>query len=561
MIDSAQVYYKLIDNTIPADTPGITAATNSAFSVPDNILTLGTKKKGAYLEKLWFILDGTHSLLASGDDIGWESLGMSHDTTGAITGESITLTFALTHFSYGINLHFPPYGYFIDFTIVYKAGASVLATTTVTGNTLAVYTDQTDVAGWDTIIITPSKVQPGQRARLWSIMLGIDFLWTGDDLIKVTATKVSDLTAETVETSECVFQFYNDSSFDFKTIKDVPESAQRDIAIQLDFGIAGTFVKFGIYKSAEMNVLDRGKIIEITGYDVINRLGQTTYRNGKIPAAARTLKSWADEIAADAGITIVTDASLAGISTLGYISTVPHREAFRLIAEAGNCILYTDSDGVLNIAPHAAAAGGTYTEDEILDEGIDISSAEKITGVTVQRYTFTASATASGLAEIQGIALTGSEQEIWVDYGTFPAEVDIGDVATSANITLDTVNSAVYSDGANLVFTGTSGQVGWITILGYPYATGTTQTSSGYAGNVREIKNTLITSEAVAASVLANIAAKSVGKYKYIASVYNSENTDEFLKTAEVDGDEIIVTKITRTIEAETASETLEGLD
>jgi hypothetical protein len=78
---------------------------------------------------------------------------------------------------------------------------------------------------------------------------------------------------------------------------------------------------------------------------------------------------------------------------------------------------------------------------------------------------------------------------------------------------------------------------------------------------VREIKNTLITSEAVAASVLANIAAKSVGKYKYIASVYNSENTDEFLKTAEVDGDEIIVTKITRTIEAETASETLEGLD
>lgn len=560
MIDSAQVTYKLIDSTIPADTPDITAATSSTYGLVDNILNLGTKKKGVYLEKHWFILDGTHTELTVGDDVGWESAGLSDSVTGAISGESLTLEFASTHFSYGLSFVFPPHCPFIDFTIEYKGGGSTISTTTVTGNTLTNYTDQADVFDWDTIIITPTKVQPGQRARLWSLMLGIDFLWTGDELIKVSATKITDLTAEVVESAEVLFQFYNDSSFDFKTIKDVPDSLQREILITLDFGIGGTFVQFGKYKSASMNVLDRGKIIEITGYDIINRLGQSTYKNGAIPSSPRTLKSWADEIAADAGITIVTDASLTSISSSGYIPTVPHREAFRLIAEAANCILFTDSDGILNIAPYSAVTGGAYTEDEIEDEGIDISSAEKIDGVIVHRYTFVASATASGLAEIQGIALTGTEQEIWVDYGTFPAEVDISDVATSANIILDTVKSAVYSEGAKLVFTGTVGQVGWITVIGYPYGTGTTPLSSGTDGNVREIKNPLITDEAIASSVLSNIATKIVGKYRYSARVYNATGQDEFLKTATIDSDEVVITKITKTIEADIASEIIEGV-
>ena len=560
MIDSAQVTYKLIDSTIPADTPEITAGSSSTYGLADNIMNLGTKKKGVYLEKHWFILDGTHTELTVGDDVGWESSGLSDDTTGAISGESLTLEFSSTHFSYGLSFVFPPHCPFVDFTIEYKGGGSTISTTTVTGNTLTNYTDQADVFDWDTIIITPTKVQPGQRARLWSIMLGIDFLWTGSELIKVTATKITDLTAEVVESAEILFQFYNDSSFDFKTIKDVPESLQREILITLDFGIGGTFVQFGKYKSASMNVLDRGKIIEITGYDVINRLGQSTYKNGAIPSSPRTLKSWADEVAADAGITIITDASLSSISSSGYIPTVPHREAFRLIAEAGNCILYTDSDGILNIAPYSAETGGTYTEDEIMDEGLDISSADKIDGVIVHRYTFVASVTASGLAEIQGIALTGTEQEIWVDYGTFPAEVDISDVATSSNIILDTVKSAVYSEGAKLVFTGTTGQVGWITVIGYPYGTGTTPISSGTDGNVREVKNPLITDEAVAGSVLSNIAAKTIGKYLYRTSVYNATGTDEFLKTATIDSDEVVITKITKTIESETASEIIEGV-
>ena len=97
-----------------------------------------------------------------------------------------------------------------------------------------------------------------------------------------------------------------------------------------------------------------------------------------------------------------------------------------------------------------------------------------------------------------------------------------------------------------MVFTGTTGQVGWITVIGYPYGTGTTPLSTGTDGNVREVKNPLITAETVAENVLTNIAAKTIGKYLYRTSVYNTTGTDEFLKTATIDSDEVVITKITK---------------
>lgn len=559
MIDNARIKYSLIDTSLETDTPEITVLSESAHSHADNIMAPGTKKKGTYLERQWFLLDGTYTDLSIGDDVGWESQGLA-DENGAVIAESLMLSFENTHFSYGISLIFPPRSPFINFKIEYKAGSTVLHTTTVANNADANYTDQTNVNDWDTIIITPTKVQPGQRARLWSIILGIDFLWGGNELIKVTATRATDLTAEKVESSEVVFKFYNDSTFNFKTIKDVPETAQREILIQVDFGIKGQFAKFGMYKSATMSVLERGKIIEITGYDVINQLGQSEFRNGAIPASPRTLKSWADEVAADAGITIATDAILSNITSSGYIPTVPHREAFRLIAEAGNCILFTDTDGFLNIKQHVEQIGGIYTDADLVDGGLDISSTEKTDGVIVHRYTFTAEPNATGLAEIQGIALTGTEQTIWVDYGTFPAKVVVGDIATSSNITLNISKSKVYAECAELTFTGTAGQIGWITVIGKPYGTGTTPFITGTSGNVREIKNPLITSETVATAVLNNIAEKLLGKYQYKAEVYNKTGASEFLKTITMDEDTVSVTKITRTIEPDTASEILQGI-
>ena len=57
MFDSAKVLYKLVDPSIAADTRTDTPSSSSAFSDTANLDNLLNKKKGAYLEKVYFVLD------------------------------------------------------------------------------------------------------------------------------------------------------------------------------------------------------------------------------------------------------------------------------------------------------------------------------------------------------------------------------------------------------------------------------------------------------------------------------------------------------------------------
>ncbi|HPD28034.1 MAG TPA: hypothetical protein PK673_06635 [Paludibacteraceae bacterium] len=556
MFDGAKVLYKLVDPSIAADTRTDTQSSSTAFSDTANLDNLLNKKKGAYLEKNYFVLDGTHTFLTAGDDVGWESANLS-DTDGVIA-ESLTFEFVNTHDSYGLTVNFPTNSFAKDFTITYYSGASVLHTTTVTDNATANYRDNSDVLGWDKIVIAITKVNPQQRARIWSVVFGINEEWNGDDIIKITASKCTDLTAEKVESGEVEFTVYNDGVFDIQDIKDLSPEVQRNIGIEVSFRRSGAYVKFGSYKSAGIQVADKGKLLTISGYDDFYPIGQTYFEIGKIPSAPKSLGAWAEEVAADCGLELEIDASLYNIYSTGYIGYVPHREALRLIAEAGNCILVVDSDGKNYIKPHVPSVYGAITDDNLIADSSEISNADKLDGVVVERYTYALSSTASGLAEIQGIALTGSPQTIWIDYAVYPAVVD--SIAASTNITIDNDASVWYSDRAKIVFTGTANETGWITILGYAYGVSTTSYTEGSSGNVKTISNSLITEDSVATSVLAYQWARAENIYKYVTDVYVDSDVN-LGDSATYDDNTIYITKITRSIDSDEASETVEGVD
>ena len=556
MFDGAKVLYKLVDPSIATDTRTDTPSSSSAFSDTANLDNLLNKKKGAYLEKNYFVLDGTHTFLTAGDDVGWESANLS-DTDGVIA-ESLTFEFVNTHDSYGLTVNFPTNSFAKDFTITYYSGASVLHTTTVTDNATANYRDNSDVLGWDKIVIAITKVNPQQRARIWSVVFGINEEWNGDDIIKITASKCTDLTAEKVESGEVEFTVYNDGVFDVQDIKDLSPEVQRNIGIEVSFRRSGAYVKFGSYKSAGIQVADKGKLLTISGYDDFYPIGQTYFEIGKIPSAPKSLGAWAEEVAADCGLELEIDASLYNIYSTGYIGYVPHREALRLIAEAGNCILVVDSDGKNYIKPHVPSVYGAITDDNLIADSSEISNADKLDGVVVERYTYALSSTASGLAEIQGIALTGSPQTIWIDYAVYPAVVD--SIAASTNITIDNDASVWYSDRAKIVFTGTANETGWITILGYAYGVSTTSYTEGSSGNVKTISNSLITEDSVATSVLAYQWARAENIYKYVTDVYVDSDVN-LGDSATYDDNTIYITKITRSIDSDEASETVEGVD
>ena len=77
----------------------------------------------------------------------------------------------------------------------------------------------------------------------------------------------------------------------------------------------------------------------------------------------------------------------------------------------------------------------SITDDYLIDDSGEISNADKLDGVVVERYTYALSSTASGLAEIQHLAWTGSPQTICIAYAVSTAVVD--SLTASANITID----------------------------------------------------------------------------------------------------------------------------
>ena len=147
MFDGVKVLYKLVDPSIAADTRTDTPSSSSAFSDTANLDNLLNKKKGAYLEKDYFVLDGTHTFLTASDNVGWESSNLSD--TGGVIAESLTFEFANTHDSYGITISFPTNSFAKDFTITYYSGVSVVETVAVADNAAAYCRYCSEGFGWD----------------------------------------------------------------------------------------------------------------------------------------------------------------------------------------------------------------------------------------------------------------------------------------------------------------------------------------------------------------------------------------------------------------------------
>ena len=554
MIKSATVIYDLIDPTLKTDNKTGTASGNSPYSVPVNALSVPNKVKLAYLENRYFKLDGTHIFPKGNENVGWES-DITSDENGAISAW-VQFVFANTHSSFGIQIAFNGGTIAEDFTIEYFAGDTPIGNITVTGNTEKMYTEASTMLNWNKVKITVTKINnAGQRARISYVVFGVSDEYTSDDLIRVTASRATDLTAEKIDSGECEFQFFNAGRFDIKSIKDLPSEIQQNINIQIYFDNK----KFGSYVSRGTAVSDEGKVITIQGYDDFYTLGETYFLKGKI-ASNKSLYDWAVEVSEDCGINLIIDDSLKNIYSNGYIGYVPHREALRMIAEAGNCIIHTDKYGNNYIAPHTPEAPILFNEDSIIKDTLDVNNSEKIDGVVVERYTYVLSSTATGLAEVQDIALTGEEQAVWVDYATFPSSVD--SVAASTNITIDAVKTKYYSDRALIYFTGTANETGWITLIGKAYAMSKTNISSGAeSGNIKTISNTLITNSAVAESVLSYQTARTQNIYLYSANVFTED--EELTLGGEVDlnGENIYITKITQSLTADSAEINIVGYD
>ena len=575
IIEGVRINYGVIDQTIQDDTITPSASENSPYSNANIPLQSGvTYDKIAYLEEDYFRLDGSHVFPVSGNtyNVGWESESLS-DTSGNIN-EYIEYVFSNTHDSYGVQITFPTYCAPDTFTLAYYNNDTLVGTRTVTGNTATTYSNYDVRLQWNKVRLTFTKVSPQQRARLWQIVFGINDTYDEDMLISVSASRTTDLTGDYDDSGEFSFQFFNDGRFDIRTINDLPIGLQEGLKVTVYVKKRGstTYVPFGHYYSETTDVSENGQVITVSGYDELYSLGDTTYRNGIVYPNGRSLYDWAQEVAEDAGIELTIDDAFKNIISTGYITEVPHREALRLIAEAGNGILVIDANGNIALKKHTPTEKGEITADDIVEGSYSVENSDKYIGINVTKYTFSAASAEQELGHLDEISLTAEPQEIEIVYSEYPAVISTIQVFVDTTSSATVTDKKIYSDRCVITITGTAGDTTFITVTGKPYNSATTAITRGStAKNIKTIESNYLITGDIADDVADYQYERVVNKYKHSAEIVSSTDYD-LGDHVEIDTDNNAVatrattngqyiTSVAFDVSYENHSETLEAID
>lgn len=523
IIEGVRINYGVIDQTLQDDTITYETSSDSVYSELHNTTQNAVNfDKIAYLEKDYFLLDGTFIFPDTNGsyDVGWESASIA-DVNGNIN-DYIEYVFNNLHDSYGIQIMFPTDCAADTFTIEYFNGNSLVGANTVTGNTAVNYVNYDVRMQWDRVRITFTKVKPQQRARLLQIVFGINELYDEDMLISVSASRTTDLTGDYDDSGEFTFQYFNDGRFNVQSINDLPIGMQEGLKVVIYIKKRGSdeYVMFGNYYSENTSVEENGNVITVSGYDELYGLGESVYRNGIVYTDGRSLYDWAEEVAEDAGITLTIDDAFKDIISTGYITEVPHREALRLIAEAGNGILVIDAGGNISLKKHTPADKGELTTDDIVEGSYSVLNEDKYLGVNVTKYTFSAASSDIELGHLEEIGLTAEPQEIEIVYSTFPAIVDTIQVFVDTTGSAHIEKTKIYSDRCVITITGTDGDTSFVTVTGRPYNSAITSVTRGSTlKNVKTIENNYLITGDIADSVADYQNNRVVNKYQHTAEI------------------------------------------
>ena len=519
IVDGVKIDYGIIDQTIEDDTITDASSENSEYSDALNTTTADVSKdKITYLEKDYFALDGSHVFPETGNtyDVGWESESLS-DASGNIN-EYIEYIFSNTHDSYGVQIRFPDNCPADTFTLAYYKDDTLVGTRTVTGNTSLTYANYDVRLQWNRVRLTFAKINPQQRARLWQVVFGVNDVFDEDTIISVSASGATDFAGDYDDCGEFSFQFFNDGRFDIRTINDLPIGLQEGLKVTVYVKPRGsdTYVVYGNYYSEQTVVEENGMIITVSGYDELYRLNDTTFRKGIVYPNGRSLAAWAQEVAEDAGIDIEIDSAFNTIMSAGYITEVPHREALRLIAEAGCGILLVGSDGKIRLKKHTPKDAGELNADDIVEGSYNVESGEKYLGVNIIKYSYSAAKEEQELGYLEEVGLTAEPQEIEITYSQYPA------IVSTVQVFVDTTSSAqisdlkVYSDRCVFNITGTDGDSSFVTVTGTPYNNATTSVTRGSTlKNIKKVENNYLITGDIADDVADYQYSRVVNKYNH----------------------------------------------
>ena len=273
------------------------------------------------------------------------------------------------------------YGEFADsFIVTAYNGNTIVAQKEVIGNRSIKSVVLVDIINYDRIVIQIKKwCLPYHRARVEEVFVGMNKVYSKTELFDFSHSQSVDPVSTSLPKAEIKFSIdnvegeynpYNEQGMS-KYLMERQEVKSR-YGLKMNDGSV-EWIKGGTFYLSEWYAKQNGMSADFTARDLLEFMSATYYDTDYKVGKIRTLYSLAQAVLRSAELPPNSDGSERWYidpslddAEKGFVTTAPLPEdtlanCLQLIANAGECVLYQDREGVLHIEPLTSKVHEDYT--------------------------------------------------------------------------------------------------------------------------------------------------------------------------------------------------------
>ena len=314
-------------------------------------------------QNLW-CLDGNRKAIGEEDvgDNSYISTELSDETCIFRRMPVITIEFSeqLTKITPGITITWSKtYGEYASvFSIVAYQGNNIVAEKTVIDNKAVTSAVFVDIENYNKIDIIVNKwCLPHHRARLEEVTIGLTKVYSKGDLFAYSHSQSVDPISTSLPKNEIKFSIGNaDGAYNPHNPNGIAKYLMERQAIKVRYGLkmddkSVKWIKGGTFYLSEWYARQNDITAEFTARDVLEFMSAERTTDDWEKDSSRNLYDLANTLLTEANIptTWVIADELKNITTYAPLFLDTYGNLLQLIANAGQCVIYQDREGVLRI--------------------------------------------------------------------------------------------------------------------------------------------------------------------------------------------------------------------
>lgn len=490
-------------------------ANDSAYySNTENVVSDGAKIIHPYatLERNLWLLDGSREIVPDSNygNAGFVSAIMCNNSNTFGSRLIVSVNFSQVHSKLiqGVTIRWSEYlnEYAVEFIVTAYNGNTVVATKTVTDNNSVLSTIPMDIANYNKITIEIVKWSIAyRRARIEDIFIGVNHIFSKKSLFSYDCSMSVDPISAELPKSEVSFSIDNlDNTFNPYNTDGLSKYLMERQEIEVKYGYkldsGYEWMKGGKFYISEWDAQQSGMSAEFKARDLLGFMTGAYYK-GLYNPSGTSLYDLAEDVLQDSGLPLNSDGSvkwvidekLKNIYTIAPLPIDTHANCLQMIANAGECVICQDRDGLLHIksmsydeTDYSINHFNSYSKP-------DLSLSKPLKEVAVPCYGYSVSTDVSEIYK-GNVAINGT-LDVVITYSGTATNV-------SAVVTGGTLNSARYYSNACVLNITSAGSVD-IVVSGNSLTSSSVAVivTSGVQGETISVDNPLLTSNSRALSV------------------------------------------------------------